>query len=651
MGQKNIHNGKVNATKQKEKSDWVKQTIKFIPWISVAVFAVLAWVMLVVKNSDYLFTVQERSLFMDTEVFFDERMAVPQGWLQWVGCYLTQFFYHPMLGSAMLIGVWLLTFYLMKRTFRISGKWSSLLLIPLVALLISVIDLGYWMYYIKSPGYWFTESLGLLFTILAVWIGNSLPQNKWLRLVWIVVWTFLGYPLFGWFALLGTVLLSITGLKSDNGFQSGNLVLPIAGALSIIATPLLWYQHYTTIRIEDIYIAGFPLFNSEKVYSILPCLPFIVMAVAVVVLALLVRSERLGVRNYHSDEATGHDTTQSNKSSLITTLVVIGASVWITNTANFDNYNYHAELRMYRATDEQRWTDVLKEAADAREDHTRQMVLLKNIALMNTGEIGDKMFKYNNMGEPPYVYDSLRVHLVQTAGTMIYYQHAKANFAYRWAVENGVEFGYKVDDLKIMVRCAIVSGEPKLAAKYIDMLKKTTFHKEWAEKYDEIIRTRKDISQLPEFNKIMQLRTFTNMADGDSGLCEMYLINYFSNTMNKDSKLMQEMTLLYSLVQKDIKLFWPRFFLYATLNANQSMPIHYQEAAYLYGTLEKGTVDINKMPFDKARVINRYAQFNQISQSYLRQGLSTPQIGEAMKPMFGDTFWWFYYFCNNVKSY
>ncbi len=640
MAEKRInHSKKEQASVRKEKSAWVQNIVRFTPWISVAAFALLAWVMLVVKNSDYLFTVQERSLFMDTEVFFDERMAVPQGWLQWMGCYLTQFFYYPMLGSAMLIGIWLLTFYVMKRAFAISDKWSSLLLIPLVAMLCSVIDLGYWMYYIKMPGYWFTESLGLLFTVLAVWIYRDLMTNKWAKLIWIAVWTFGGYPLFGWFALLGTLLMMVLD------FKQGKFIVPIAGVISIIASPILWYQHYTAIRIEDIYFAGFPMFNSDKVYSWLPSMPFVVMAVALLVLAILGKSP-VPSTPPHSAQDDKH-----NKSTVITLVIIIVGGTWITNMANFDNYNYHAEMRMYRAVDEQRWNDVLKELADVPGDNTRQMVLMKNIALMNTRDIGDKMFKYNNMGEPPYVYDSLHVHLVQTAGSMVYYQHGKANFAYRWNVENGVEFGYKVDDLKLMVRCAIVSGEPQLALKYINMLKRTSFHKEWAEHYEKIVLEKQDINMLPEFHNIMKLRTFSNMADGDQGLCEMYLINYFSNTMNKDSRLMQEMTLVYAMVQKDIQLFWPRFFLYATLNANAQMPIHYQEAAYLYGTLEPGTVDLKKMPFDKERINNRYSQFNQISQSYLRQGLNTEQIGELMKPMFGDTFWWFYYFCTNIKSY
>ncbi len=639
----NQHNRK-EAVQPKEKAAWAEKIVRFTPWISTAAFAVLAWVMLVVRNSDYLFTVQERSLFMDTEVFFDERMSVPQGWLQWLGCYLTQFFHYPALGSAMLIGVWLLTFYVMKRAFGICGRWSSLLLIPLLAMLCSVIGLGYWMYYIKLPGYWFTESLGLLFTVLAVWVGRGLSSQKWVKFVWVIVWTMLGYPLFGWFALLGALLMIVQDIKESDGSLSGKIVRSLLCILAGIAAPLLWYQHYTSIRIEDIYYAGFPMFNSEKLYSLLPSIPFIVMAVALVALALIGKTEL-------STALRSSQNNKNNRYALITLVVVLVAGVWGTDKVNFDNYNYHAELRIYRAVDEQRWHDALSELAKAKEPNTRQMVLMKNIALLNTGEIGDKMFKYNNMGEPPYVYDSLRVHLVQTAGPMVYYQHGKANFAYRWNVENGVEYGYKVDDLKIMVRCAIVSDEPQLAMKYINMLKRTTFHKEWAEKYEKIVREKQDINLLPEFKNIMQLRTFTNMADGDQGLCEMYLINYFSNTMNKDSYLMQEATLVYAMVQKDIQLFWPRFFLYATLHSSEAMPIHYQEAAYLYGTLEPGTIDIKRMPFDQERIINRYAQFNQISQAYLRQGLSTPQIGELMKPMFGDTFWWFYYFCNNIKSY
>ena len=110
------------------------------------------------------------------------------------------------------------------------------------------------------------------------------------------------------------------------------------------------------------------------------------------------------------------------------------------------------------------------------------------------------------------------------------------------------------------------------------------------------------------------------------------------------------MTLNYALIQKDIKLFWPRFFLYASLHEGESMPVHYQEAAYLYGHLEPETVNISGMPFDQ-KVKDSYTGFQQMSQSLLQTGMKPKDVGEAMKSAYGGTFYWFYFFCRDVHSY
>jgi hypothetical protein len=106
-------------------------------------------------------------------------------------------------------------------------------------------------------------------------------------------------------------------------------------------------------------------------------------------------------------------------------------------------------------------------------------------------------------------------------------------------------------------------------------------------------------------------------------------------------------------------LFWPRFFKYADLHEKEMMPIHYQEAAYLFGHLEN-QVDISKMPFDKDKIVNRYASFtrmtSQLMQMYGPQyqgneaGL-TKRVGDECFAEFGDTYWWFYYFSRNVYTY
>jgi hypothetical protein len=262
------------------------------------------------------------------------------------------------------------------------------------------------------------------------------------------------------------------------------------------------------------------------------------------------------------------------------------------------------------------------------------------------------------MGKAPYVRDSLRVHMVQTAAPMIYLHHGKTNFSLRWCIENSVEYDYCYDNLKLLTVNSLVHGEWKAARKYLDILSNTLYYKDWAERYmpitedPSLMKGEKLKTHYPEFAHIMDLRDHMGtVLDGDNGLCEMYIINYFSNTMNKESKYLQEITLDYALLQKDIQLFWPHFLLYATLNQDIEMPIHYQEAAYLYGKLEPQSMDISRMPFDKTKIVERYANFNQTSQSLISMGMDTKQVGEAMKAAYGDTFWWFYFFCRDVHSY
>ena len=172
-----------------------------------------------------------------------------------------------------------------------------------------------------------------------------------------------------------------------------------------------------------------------------------------------------------------------------------------------------------------------------------------------------------------------------------------------------------------------------------------------------LVKNPKLLSQYEEFTNVKELQSHMGtVLDGDNGLPEMYLINYFSNTMNKDSKLLQEVTLTYALIQKDIQLFWPRFFLYAQMHQGEEMPLYYQQAAFLYGNLEPQNVDIRRMPFDKEKVINAYESFHNLSQKLIEQqkalngSVDQKKIAEEMKPMYGDTFYWFYFFCRDIQS-
>lgn len=675
----------VSASPQKEKKAKKPSMISSKESIAYAALALLVFVgvaiyELIINNSDMLFMAQERNMFTSGCQFFSELTKVPGCIGAWLGCYLTQYFYNPAVGSAMLIGIWCIIYLLTKKAFRINNTWAFVAIIPVACLLVSIIDNGYWLYYMKQPGYWFRESLGFLFTIVSYYITSRLNKNlkgesnittSVIQSAAIALITFGGYYAFGWYALLAPLYTIFNQWICEKTSITSKIIVTATSLISIIVIPLICYNNFfTELRSEDVWLGGFPFFKADAAVGMRNEIPFAIMALVPTLFPLVARLQ-------NKENITG---LMANLFRLGYVAVVVAAMPYFIDKMNFDNYNYHAEFRMYRATAENRWDDVIEESANYQGVPTREMVILNHIALLNKETMGTQMFKFNNFGEAPYVADTtfvkrtekdadgkmapvlnekgeqvmdslfLRVHMVQTAGPLIYYNHAKTNFASRWCIENSVEYGYSFDTVKMLIRCALVNGEWDVARKYIDILKQSTFQKDWALKYEPILADHSKIKEFHEFDKILELYNHMGSAlDGDQGLCEMYLLNYFANTMNKDSKLLQELTLNYALIQKDIQLFWPRFFLYAQLHKDEKMPIHYQEAAFLYGNLEH-QVNISHMPFDK-EIPERYASFQQISESYLKQGMNTEQVGKAMQPDFGNTFWWFYFFCRDVKSY
>ena len=593
---------------------------------------------LVVQNSDTLYMAQSRSFFTTNNIFLRQCMHLPGGFISWIASFLTQFFYIPTLGAAIMIAIWVASIWLSKWAYGVKMAWMAVLSIPVVCLLVSTIDIGYWMYYMKQTGYWFYGTVGYFITTLLVVIGHRMLKRRDRHLA--VVLVALTYPFAGWYTLLALTYLSVLAfVESPEDRPMGKKILATIFPLVLAGIiPWLFNRLYSEMRLDEAWTSGLYLFESDQTVSTSRVIPFYIMAAIPLIFPLL--PKRAKMKGMMAWLTYG-----------VTVLLMVGAYLW-TEKRDFQNYNYHAEMRMYQAADDQEWDKVLDEMGSIPGDASRQMVLMKNIALLNKGEMGSKMFKYNNMGaQPQNDFDTLKVHMVQTAAPLIYYYHGKTNFASRWCIENSVEFGYDFENLKILARCALVGGEMELAKKYLDILSTSLFYHDWAEHLMPITKNPKLIKNYHEFDTVRELYDHMgSVLDGDNGLCEMYLLNYFSNTMRNDSKLLQELTLNYAMVQKDIQLFWPRFLAYAQLHPNEEMPVHYQEAAYLYGQLEPQSMNTSRMPFDE-KVIERYQGFQSLSQSLLQTGMKTPEVGEAMKSSYGDTFYWFYFFSRDVHSY
>ena len=313
--------------------------------------------------------------------------------------------------------------------------------------------------------------------------------------------------------------------------------------------------------------------------------------------------------------------------------------------------NFKHELRMYRALDEFRFEDVLKEMpTDKEEAPTNLMVLYKNIALMHTGQM-DKMFETNNCGIKPVLSDSLKIRTSLLGAPLIYYLFGQMNYSYRWAMENSVQYGLSFRNLKMMIRTAIFNQEFEVAAKYLALLKSSTFHRSWAIEHEQWMLNSTQFIQSAEYKAISPLlNDKENELTGDDGLCELFLLDYYSTLPTVNTPLQENVALCMTLWEKSQYAFCVRFYDYVTNHPNSSIPTLYQEGAILLGNAEDSPITLEGFQFDLP-VRERYQRFVQDYYQLRQQGLDEHAMGMRMKPLYGNTYWWYYYFYNDFDIY
>ncbi len=618
------------------------------PALVVTALVVAACCLLVFEN-DFLWKVQEMNLFLDTPLFLSQQM-VTSGWLlTWLGCYFTEFFYHPVLGVTLLTLWWAVLLLVVWRTFRIPVRWTAVLLVPLAAIIIMNVDVGYWVYYLKLRGHFFVAAIGTTIALTAVWLFRLLPAKYYLRLVFMFVSTGLLYPFIGFYSLLATLLMAVLMWRLENLSRSFCLVGSVVAVLSIAFWPLFYYHVvFCQTGIHNIWWTGLPLFIVDKE---LPnyYIPYYVLVASLICLALMY--------GHWGNQEDGVDkkrnTSKKKRGSALKTipvrwlcihLLLVAVSGYSVYRFWYKDSNFHKEIRMQRCVENLDWEGVLAEASADDEEPNRAIVMMRNLALFRLGRQGDEMYHYKDGSKPC---DSpVPIRMMQVAGYSMYYNYGLANYCHRWCLEQGVEFGFRAEYLKYLMRCALVNGETQEARKYASLLKHTRYHKAWAEKYERFIGHHDQLKANREFAPICRLMTGGDVLGTDQMMAEKFIMNRFMKS-HSDDKLYQEMSLIATLWQKDIEMFWPRFFDYAHAIGKEHMPTHYQEAAYLYGSLEH-EVDISKLPFDD-QVKRNYEAFMDLANN------ATSESEDVMRPIFyerfGHTFYYNYFFVHDLYLY
>ena len=476
----------------------------------VSLLAFISFVVYVLYiNQEVLYTAHDRSEFIYGAPFFHTLMSKPFGLIQYVGAWLTQFFFYPALGSGLLVVIWALIFFVGVKAFRLYGNTSALMLLPVACLLTSVVDLGYWVYVSKIRGYWFSQSVGYLIMLLLLWGARCTPR-KWHLIYYLIAMCL--YPVLGWFAMLFVLCLVLTEKVTWR---------ELLGLALLVFTSSIWHRLlYSNLKFDDVVLAGLPQFVSSLDKTERLTLPFWILAFVSIFIPLCGRF----------------------LSKWFVPVLCSVAGIFFTSSLMYHDKNYIEEMRMVHYAFDDNWKEVLN-LAEENKKPTTTMVFLKNIALMNEGGLLERSFKLVNDGVKLNKSDSLYVSLLSIASPLVYYNYGMMNEAIRLSYENAIQTGFSPFYMKMLSRCASAKGEEKVVERYTALLHHHPFYGDW--------------KAAPVTENVNELQKcypdeLTGVENSDS-----YIVNSISYWYQSNSKLASEQALFFSMLRRDPTCFWP----------------------------------------------------------------------------------------------
>ncbi len=546
-------------------------------------------------NQEVFYTAHDRSECIYGAPFFQTLMSKPFGLIQYMGAWLTQLFHEPAVGSSVLMAIWIIIFFVGTKAFRLQGSASALMLLPVACLLTSVVDLGYWIYISTIRGYWFSQSVGYLVMLLLLWAARCTPR-KW-HLVWYLA-AVCFYPVLGWFALLFVLCLALAEKPTWREFL---------GLFLLIFTASIWHtQLYSNLRFDDVVLAGLPRFETPMDSSPRLSIPFWALGAVSVFIPLC-----------------GSYLARLKVKAIIPVLCAV-AGIVFTWSLVYQDRNYVDEMRMVRYAENDNWKDVLA-LAEANKTPTSTMIFLKNVALMHEGGLFDRSFKLGNDATDINNPDTLHVTLLDIASPLVYYNYGMMNEAIRLNFENAIQAGFSPFYLKMLARCALAKGDKQLVERYTTLLHHLPFYDNW-----QPAPVKENIKELQ--------KCYPDELTGVEN-SESYLVNGISLWYESDSKVASEQALLYSMLRCDSRRFWAALRNYVRLHLDEQFPLHAMEAYILF--IDKAPEEKRMMlPVEKS-VYERYKQFWETLEGFVKSGTTLDKVGEKMREKWGDTYWWY----------
>jgi hypothetical protein len=564
---------------------------------------------------------QEPVFFFD-RYFIYEFFSYPGGVNELAAAFLSQFFYYSWTGALLLVVMFAsvtINAWLLIRSITTNRPILYLHWIPSVVLL--ALHSNY-----RFP---LALTLGLLWVLLCVNIYIRLAFSKsMLRLVlYLALQTILYYVTAGqaFIFLLVIILYEVLHYRS--------IVLSLLYILFAAVLPYVGASIVFIIRIQDAYTKHLTACSIYKVtwlswvlYTFFP----------LVLLLVTIERKFFKAGKTNANNLWGKLLWHRSILMLLIQAVIIFSFVAISAV-----YSYNRREKAFYLIDHyarfEEWQKVL-EIAQKGLPISNVVQCQVNRALYYAGYLPDKMFAMTQLfkGDGLFLHKSVRApYALQHSD--LFLDLGLINESEHWAHEAIASNGDTAWNLQRLALVNLLKEKRDIAAKYLEMLRKTMWHKKWAAEHQKYLSDNSDFREHPKYRYLKSIMPESDflVSPAEPELC---LEELLKNTKNK---MAFEYFMAYCLLEGQIGRFVRNLRQFNDYDYPK-IPRHFEEAMLIYNQLTGGKgVTLHGREISE-QTIRKFNDFNIIKAKYKND--KTAARSELVK--YRDTYWFYglYYF-------
>lgn len=583
--------------------------------------------------------------WQSTDVFMHYFMVFAGGPAEYMALFISQFFYSNWVGSLIVAMYGFLISFLVGKTIYI--RWEKLHLTFFSITVIQIILLALMCDYKFHFAIIFNLFMVSVFlfgcTAVQKKMGSAFSYHN------IIAGIFLYYISGGMYFLIFMVSsMLLLSFKSVKVLIINSSIL-LAGALLV---PYLAHRYIFLSSLNSSFFRSTPDVAAMLRYG-RPTLFYIALAIIPVVILLAdinalttkfseksISAKIKSTSKSRSQKALKPKYSSWNIAVAIQLLLLVLVSGYVLYKESKPAEKLKVEID-YQAN-RQNWNKVL-ELSGKLKTYDRMVNFQFNRALMNTGQLLEKLFDYEQLlGSQGLFLDRPFASEVALPNSDIYFDLGNIDESQRYAFESETLMANSPRVLKRLVFNNLIMNNPKAASTFLNVLASNPIEKKWVGNYRQYINK----PELADFDSlIVKKRTDMNKTEGMVGTPPLKLIGQLEK--NPQNKAAFECLIAFDLLEHDLASLTEDF-QYIGNFKYQKLPVVLEEAVILFRSQSRNNEFLNRIRISQ-QTTSRFNEFAKLTSAAKGDRDKAKQATLAFK----NTYWYYVLFLSpkvtNVK--